>query len=232
VLLEQGAGSAGELESLVAGRESGVPLETLLGWAEFRGRRVLVAPGVFVPRRRTGLLAAEALALLRTGDVVVDLCCGSGAVGSALLAEGPATRMYLCDIDPAATACAARNVGTDATVLTGDLFAPLPAALLGRIDVLVANAPYVPTDDIALMPPEARQHEARIALDGGADGLDVQRRILADARQWLSPGGTLLVETSERQAAATARLFRAGGLLPRVVRSPELDATVVAGGPA
>ena len=214
----------------MARRVSGMPLEPLVGWAGFSGQRIRVRPGVFVPRRRTELLVSEALALLGPGDVVVDLCCGSGAVGAALLAGPSPIRLYLSDIDEAATACASLNVGGRAAVLTGDLFAPLPDALLGRVDVLVANAPYVPTAAIETMPPEARLHEARVALDGGDDGLDVQRRVVAGAPLWLSPGGTLLIETSERQAAATARLFRAAGLAPSVVRSEELDATVVAGG--
>ena len=213
-------------------RVSGEPLEPLLGWARFSGLRIVVQPGVFVPRRRTELLASAALALVVPGDVVVDLCCGSGAVGAVLLAGAAPIELYLSDIDAAATACAARNVGDRATVLTGDLFAPLPRSLMGRIDVLVANAPYVPTAAIALMPPEARLHEARIALDGGDDGLDVQRRVVAEAPRWLGPRGTLLVETSERQAQSSAGLFRASGLEPRVLRSRRLDATVVAGGRA
>ena len=196
----------------------------------FAGQRVVVRPGVFVPRRRTELLVARARALLAPGAVVVDLCCGSGAVGAALLAQPVAIELYLSDIDEAATRCAALNVGTRGTVLTGDLFDPLPASLRGRVQVLAVNAPYVPTSSIALMPPEARLHEARVALDGGDDGLDVQRRVVEGAPRWLSPTGTLLVETSERQAESTAGLFRAGGLVPRVLRSSELDATVVAGG--
>ena len=87
----------------------------------------------------------------------------------------------------------------------GDLFGALPAGLRGRVDVLIANAPYVPTAEIANMPPEAREHEPLVALDGGADGLDVQRRITACARDWLTPGGSLLIETSVRQAPAPPR---------------------------
>jgi release factor glutamine methyltransferase len=228
-LLEEAASSAEELEALVSQREAGLPLEPLLGWAVFCGARIVVRPGVFVPRRRTELLVAEARALLAPGAVVVDLCCGSGAVGAALLAGPAPIELYLSDIDDDAARCAVINVGSDAVVLTGDLFDPLPRALHGRVDVLVANAPYVPTAAIALMPPEARLHEARVALDGGDDGLDVQRRVIGDAAHWLSPTGTLLVETSARQARATAGLFRAAGLAPRVIRSKELDATVVAG---
>ncbi|GAP58887.1 release factor glutamine methyltransferase [Arthrobacter sp. Hiyo1] len=111
----------------------------------------------------------------------------------------------------------------------GDLYSALPDALRGRVDVLVANAPYVPTDSIGMMPPEARLHEPRVALDGGSDGLDVQRRIAGEAPLWLAPGGRLLIETSVRQAATTAALFEDAGLSARVVHSGEFDATVVLG---
>jgi release factor glutamine methyltransferase len=94
---------------------------------------------------------------------------------------------------------------------------------------VVANAPYVPTGAIALMPPEARDHEPRVALDGGTDGLDVQRRVAAAAPRWLAPGGSLLIETSERQAPLTAAAVAASGLVPRVERSEELDGTAVVG---
>ena len=111
----------------------------------------------------------------------------------------------------------------------GDLFDALPPALRGRVDVLLANAPYVPSREIGLLPAEAREHEPLVALDGGADGLDVQRRVAAEAARWLAPGGHLLVETSERQAARTAAAFADGGLTVRVTSSDELYATVVIG---
>lgn len=93
----------------------------------------------------------------------------------------------------------------------------------------MANAPYVPTDAIGMMPPEARLHEPLVALDGGADGLDVQRRIAGEAPLWLAPGGHLLIETSIRQAPTTAALFGLAGLSVKVVHSDEFDATVVLG---
>jgi release factor glutamine methyltransferase len=111
----------------------------------------------------------------------------------------------------------------------GDLYEPLPAALRRRVDVLAVNAPYVPTEAVGLMPREARIHEPRVALDGGADGLDVQRRVTAAAPRWLASGGHLLIETSERQAPQTVEIFTRNGLIPRVARSDELDATVVIG---
>jgi release factor glutamine methyltransferase len=151
-------------------------------------------------------------------------------VGAALAAALGRVELYAVDIDPAAARCARRNLtAAGGQVFEGDLYEPLPAALRGRVDVLVANAPYVPTGEIRLLPPEARVHELRVALDGGADGLDVQRRVAAVATLWLAPGGYLLVETSRRQAPHTASTFARNGLTPRVASSDELDATIVIG---
>ena len=113
--------------------------------------------------------------------------------------------MHAADIDPAAVRCARRNIAAAGQVYEGDLYDPLPATLRGRVDILVANVPYVPTEEIGLLPAEARVHEARVALDGGADGLDLLRRVTAAAPPWLAPGGHLLVETSERQAPRPSR---------------------------
>ena len=93
----------------------------------------------------------------------------------------------------------------------------------------MVNAPYVPTDAIRLMPPEARDHEPAVALDGGPDGIGIHRRVAAEAPSWLSPGGHLLIETSERQAPQVAAIFTAHGLTARVARSDDLDSTVVIG---
>lgn len=226
-LLAGAAGSPGELAALLARRVGGEPLEQVLGWAEFRGLRIAVGPGVFVPRRRTGHLVDRAVAVSRPGAVVLDLCCGTGAVGAAIGAAVPGIDLHAADVDPAAVRCARRNV--TGHVHRGDLYAALPPGLRGRVDVLVANAPYVPTAAIATMPPEARDHEHPVALDGGRDGLDVQRRVIAGARDWLAPGGRLFVETGAHQAAATARACRRHGFAARVHRSEELDATVVEG---
>ncbi len=125
-------------------------------------------------------------------------------------------------------ACARRNLPA-AAVHEGDLFAALPPGLRGRVDVLVANAPYVPTAAIGLMPPEARDHEPAVALDGGDDGLAVLRRIVTGAPDWLAPGGALLFETGTAQAPVAADAVRAAGLTPRVVEDAERGATVVVG---
>jgi len=230
-LLIEASASPDELASLVSQRVAGVPVEHLLGWAQFCGLRIAVGRGVFVPRQRTELVVHEAARLLRLSGsrVVVDLCCGSGAVGCAIESLVGGVELHAVDLDADAVACARGNVSSSERVYLGDLYSALPGSLRGAVVVVVANAPYVPTDDIGLMPPEARDHERRIALDGGVDGLDVQRRIIAGAAAWLVPGGHLIVETSARQATASHALFVAAGFNAHVVTRDDLDATVVVG---
>jgi release factor glutamine methyltransferase len=229
LLLADAASSAG-LDASVARRVAGEPLEHLLGWAEFCGLRVAVASGVFVPRRRTETLVAEAVALARPGAVVVDLCCGSGALGLAVASAVPDVDLHAADVDPTAVACARGNVArVGGQVYEGDLFEALPGTLRGRVDVLLANVPYVPSEAIALMPPEARLHEARVALDGGTDGLDVARRVIEAAPGWLATAGSVLFESSEDQAPAASAIVAAAGLRARLVTDDERGATVVVG---
>jgi release factor glutamine methyltransferase len=253
------------LDAMVARRATGLPLERVVGWADFCGVRVRVAEGVFVPRARTALLVREAAiaanpatataanpatataanpatataanpatAIAAVADtprsarpIVVDLCCGSGAIGAALTARVPAIALYAADRDPAAVACARTNL--TAPVYQGDLFAALPERLRGRIDVLVANVPYVPSEALALMPAEARLHEPPAALDGGADGLAVLRRVAAGAPGWLAPGGAVLMEVGRAQTAAALRALDAAGLAARATHDAELEATIVIG---
>jgi release factor glutamine methyltransferase len=252
------AAPAGEaLESMVARRVAGVPLEHVLGYAEFAGVRLEIAEGVFVPRHRTQLLTATARRLVRDGATVLDLCCGTGALGLVVAREslvvarespgvalespgaarespgaargGPSgVRLVATDIDPAAVACARRNLaGVTAEVFEGDLFAPLPPDLRGRVDVLLANVPYVPTAQIAYLPEEFRVHEARAALDGGGDGLDVLRRVAAEAPAWLAPGGALLTEAGPAQLDTAHAVLRAAGLHPATVTDEETETHVV-----
>ncbi len=227
LLAEASSGDAERLTELLGRRLAGIPLEQVLGWAEFAGLRVGVAPGVFVPRRRTEFLAELAIAACSPDAVVADLCCGTGAIGAAVLAAVPTARLWASDVTTASVRCAERNLGGRATVLQGDLFAALPETLRGRIDVLAVNAPYVPSDSIALLPPEARLYEPHSALDGGPDGLDFHRRVAADAGSWLHPGSTLLIEASTEQAPVSAALFDAAGFAARIERDDERDATVV-----
>ncbi|MGA4788702.1 putative protein N(5)-glutamine methyltransferase [Nocardia sp. AB354] len=237
-LLRQAASSPRELSALVARRVDGIPLEYLLGWADFRGVRVALDAGVFVPRQRTAFLIDEALerTAARPGDrrTVVDMCCGSGALGlaatTALRAGGVEVELVAADIDTAAVACARRNLEPlGARVFRGDLFAALPGGLIGRVDLILANTPYVPTAMIARMPPEARDHEPRTALDGGADGLDVLRRVADAAGRWLTVGGWVLVEIGTAQIDTATAIVAAAGLRPAIAESSDYGATVVCG---
>jgi release factor glutamine methyltransferase len=228
-LLTEAATSESELDAMVNRRAAGEPLEHVLGWAEFHGLRIAIDPGVFVPRRRTEFLVDRAIMLAPPAPVVLDLCCGSGAVGAALTAAVPGIELYAADIDPAAVRCARRNVSR---VYEGDLFDALPVSPRGRVNLLVANTPYVPTAEIRLLPPEARLHEPRVALDGGADGLDTFRRVAAAAPEWLAPGGHLLVETSESQATTATAIATAAGLVPELASDGETTVLVATRPPA
>jgi len=229
-LLISAAATPYDLAAMVERRAAGLPLEYVIGWAEFCGLHIAVEPGVFVPRHRTELLVRQAAARARPGAVVVDLCCGAGALGAALAASLGRIELHATDIDPAAVRCARLNLAAaGGHVYEGDLYQPLPAGLRGRVDLLVANVPYVPTAEIALLPREARLYEARRALDGGGDGLDVLRRVAAEAAGWLVPGGHLLVETGAAQAPPAVEVFARGGLIPEVASLDELEATVVIG---
>jgi release factor glutamine methyltransferase len=239
-LLTAAAASAEDLTRMADQRVRGMPLEHVVGWAEFCGLRIAVDPGVFIPRRRTEFLVTQAVSLAvgpASGDkpaVLVDLCCGAAAIGvavaTALAGAGlTSTELYCTDLDPAAVACARRNVPAGSAVYQGDLYEPLPDSLRGRVSLLLANVPYVPTAELGLLPAEARLHELPMALDGGADGLDILRRVATDARRWLAPGGYLLSETSQRQAATAAAVLASAGLSADIATSTEFGATVVIG---
>lgn len=225
-ILVAASSGACELDALVERRVVGSPLEHVVGWTEFRGLRIRVEDGVFVPRRRTELLVDLCIEAVGPASVVLDLCCGSGALAAAIIAETRPSEVVASDIDPAAVHCARGNLSAD-EVFEGDLFGALPPRLRGAIDVIAVNAPYVPTREIPFMPSEARDFEARVALDGGTDGLDVHRRVAAEARDWLVPGGLLVIETSKRQAERSRELFVEQGFEARIARDDDRDATAV-----
>lgn len=239
LLLDDAGSDAEFLEARVRRRVAGEPLEQVLGWVGFAGRRWAVAPGVFVPRQRSELLVGEAVrAVARAWSeplatvTVADLCCGNGALGGAValaLRElGADVALHAADVDPAATACAAANLGSlGGLVHTGDLFAAVPASLRGAVDLLICHAPYVPTAAIPLLPPEAREHEPLSALDGGPDGLDILRRVIADAPGWLSPGGTLLFELGDDVQIDEARHLLAAAHLAVTVTEDEESAAII-----
>jgi release factor glutamine methyltransferase len=228
-----------ELTGLVGRRVRGEPLEQILGWAEFAGLRVAVEPGVFVPRRRTELLVTKTVDAVRAlrahgrqRPVVVDLCCGSGAVAAAVVArlgDVDPVELHAADVDGVAVRCARRNLAGLAGVHEGDLFAALPSRLAGAVDVLAASPPYVPSDAVPLLPPEAREHEPLVALDGGADGLDVVRRVVGAAPDWIRSEGVLLFDLGEDQAPAALDLLRGAGFGARTTGDDDLGATVVVG---
>lgn len=213
-----------DLPDAVARRVAGEPLEHVLGWVEFAGLRLEVAPGVFVPRVRTELVARLAIEALPPSGTLVDLCCGVGAIAAAVASARPDARVIAADIDPLAVGVAARNLlPFGAKALVSDM----DRAIAGPVHVVTACPPYVPTDEIAFMPTEARDHEPHGALDGGADGTDLQARVFLAAARLLAPGGSAIVETSDAQARATANRAVQAGLNPSVGRDEELGATVI-----
>ena len=226
VLHAAAAGDA-DFAAMVERRALGEPLEQVVGHADFGGVRVRLRPGVFVPRVRSELLVRLATAAATPGTVVVDLCCGSGALGLAVRHRSPGIDLHAADLDPVSVACARDNLG--AQVYQGDLFEALPVTLRGRIGVLLANVPYVATRHIPLLPAEARDHEPHSALDGGPDGLDIFRRVVAGAAGWLAPGGVVLSEITENQAEAAIQAVRAAGLAADVIDDEDLEARVARG---
>lgn len=187
-LLTWAAGPA-ELEAGVRRRERGEPLAWIVGGVDFCGSRVTVEPGVFVPRHQTEQLARQGIDLLRAAPgLAVDLCTGSGAVAAVLARHVPAATVVAVDTDRRAVANAEHN-GVDA--VCGDLDGPLRS---GSAVLVTAVAPYVPTAELVHLPADAVRWEPRLALDGGADGLDVARRVCAAAGRLLVTGGWLLLE--------------------------------------
>lgn len=191
------AGGAAELEALVRRREGGEPLAWLVGGVDFGSLRLRVHAGVYVPRRQTEALADRAAALLPPAGVAVDLCTGCGAVAAVLQSRRPAATVVATDLDPAAVACARAN-GVEA--LAGDLDRPLPASLLGMVDVMTAVVPYVPTEELVFLPRDVVAFEPRRALDGGPGGVEVLRTVVRRSTRWLRPGGWLVLEIGGRQA--------------------------------
>jgi release factor glutamine methyltransferase len=194
-----------DIEMLVSRREKGEPLAHVLGWAEFGGLTVEVDRGVFVPRPQTVALAEAAAAL--APSVAVDLFAGAGAVASVVAARNPGSRVVAGELE--VTACLRGNaLRYGFEVVASDVDSGVPPELEGSVDVLTANVPYVPTAELEYVPHDG---EPLSALDGGADGLDWTRRLLACAPRWLRPSGVLLTEVGEPQFDAACALARAAG---------------------
>jgi release factor glutamine methyltransferase len=194
------------LEAWLDRRERGEPLAWITGTVVFCGRRVHVAPGVYVPRAQSEGLVRRAAAVLPPGGRAVDLCTGAGAIAAHLGAQVPAAGVAGVDVDPRAVACARRN---GVLTVRGHLAEPLRPT--GGIDVVTAVAPYVPTGELRLLPADVQRHEPRLALDGGVDGLDLVRGIVAAAARLLRRGGWLMVELGGDQDLALAPTLAATG---------------------
>ena len=212
-LLRGAARDAAELEAMTRRREAGEFLEHVVGSVEVMGERLAVAPGVFVPRRRTELLIGEAVraAAARRAPRVLEMCAGAAPVAALVARRVPGALVHAADGDAAALAVARRNLPPRARLHHGDGWAALPQG--ERFDVIAAVPPYVPHERLALMPREAREHEPRAALLGGEDGLDHVRALIAGAADHLAPGGVLLLEMHREQCRAAREAAHATGRL-------------------
>ncbi|MFI5043265.1 MAG: N5-glutamine methyltransferase family protein [Acidimicrobiales bacterium] len=197
-LLISGAADERVLAAWIGRREQGEPLAWILGTTTFCGRRIHVDEGVYVPRPQTEDLARRAVGLFPDGGLAVDLCTGSGAVATHLAVARPSATVIGTDVDGRSVGCARRN---GVVAVLADLAAPFRSA---TADVVTAVAPYVPTGALGLLPADVGRHEPLVALDGGVDGLDVVRRVVADAERVLRPGGWLLIEIGGVQADVLA----------------------------
>ena len=195
---------------LLARRLNGEPLAWIVGWVRFCGVHVLVDPGVFVPRPHTEPLALRAGELLPDDGIAVDLCTGSGAVAAVLGSARPNATVVATDIDEPAVACARRN-GVDA--LLGDLDEPVPPSLSGHADVVTAVVPYVPAEELHLLPRDVLEHEPRRALDGGPRGTSLLIRAIDAAARLLRPGGAVHLELGGDQAPEVERRLTAAGFV-------------------
>jgi release factor glutamine methyltransferase len=198
-LLARAAGDGPLLDSLVERRLRGEPLAWITGSVSFCGLKIRVDPGVYVPRWQSEALARRAVDRLPATGLAVDLCTGSGAIARILAQERPGARVVASDIDERAVACATAN-GVE--VYLGDLFAPLPPSLEGRVDVIAGVVPYVPTPALPLLQRDTFAFESPLAYDGGPDGTEILRRVLRDSPRFLRRGGALLLELGGEQADA------------------------------
>jgi release factor glutamine methyltransferase len=207
-LFEASNEGLGPVDRLVARRVRGEPLAWITRRVRFCGLSVHVDPGVFVPRPHTEALARRAAWLLPDGGTAVDLCTGSGAVAAVMQAAHPDAEVVATDVDPTAVACARRN-GVEA--FESDLDEQLPRSLLGRVDVVTAVVPYVPTEELHLLPGDVLANEPRRALDGGPGGTAVLLWAVEAAERLLSPGGGVLLELGGDQSGEIASALAGAG---------------------
>jgi release factor glutamine methyltransferase len=193
-------------------RATGEPLQYVTGEVAFRHLVVKVRHGVLIPRPETEVLVGEVLAglTLISSPVVADVGTGSGCIALSIAQENDQAQVWATDLSPVAVETARDNahrltLGDRVTVVEGDLLGNLPEDLRGAVDAVVSNPPYIPSADIPDLPQELTGFEPHLALDGGPDGLVVFRRLMAEARTWLAPGGLFAVELDERMARTAAQ---------------------------
>jgi release factor glutamine methyltransferase len=198
-LIACAGGDAALLASLVGRRLTGEPLAWITGSVSFCDLKIRVDSGVYVPRWHSEPLARRAVERLPTSGAAIDLCTGTGAIATTLIAAHPGARVVASDVDERAVACARAN-GVE--VYRGDLFAALPRTLEGRVDVVVGVVPYVPTPELRLLQRDTFTFESPLSYHGGRDGLEFLRRVLTDSPRFLRRGGALLLELGGSQADA------------------------------
>jgi release factor glutamine methyltransferase len=205
------------LEKLIERRKNGEPLQYIEGSAAFGPLEITVDDRVLVPRPETEGLFEIASRMVRHPEVILDLCTGSGALALALKNEFPGASVFATDVSEDAIDVAFTNrhaTGLDIYLTVGDLFDPLPASLLGEVDLVVANPPYVSDVDFLTLPEDV-QREPKVALVSGPTGLEVIQRIGASVAEWLRPGGVVVCEIGESQGVSASSCFTD---LPAVVR--------------
>jgi release factor glutamine methyltransferase len=207
-MIEAARGDDAVLQCWLNRRLAGEPLAWLTGFVTFAGQAILVDRGVYVPRPQTERLARRAIELLPEPGLAIDLCTGTGALAVALRREHPRARVVGTDIDPNAVRCAAKN-GVE--VYEGHLADPLPDMLFGEVDVVVAVAPYVPTEDMIFLPRDVRDYEPRRALDGGRNGMVLLEQAVVSGAQLLRVGGSLLLELGGNQDERLAPVLDQAG---------------------
>jgi release factor glutamine methyltransferase len=215
---------AEEYAALVTRRARREPLQHLTGVAWFRHVELEVGPGVFVPRPETEVLAGWAIEAAAGIEqpVIVDLCTGSGAIAKALCDEVPHGRIHAVELGEPAHAWAVRNLeGTAVDLRQGD-FATAFDDLLGQVDVVVCNPPYIPLEAWESVAAEARDHDPHLALFSGDDGLDAIRRVAARAALLLRPGGVVGVEHADVQGESAPAVFAADARWTAVRDHPDL----------
>jgi release factor glutamine methyltransferase len=220
-LLAAAQGDGELLDRFVARRRTGEPLAWITGSVTFCGIHIRVDPGVYVPRWQSELVAARAVERLPPDGAAVDVCTGAGAIAKTLRTRRPAARVVASDLDERAVACARAN-GVEA--YQGDLFAPIPRLSDASIDVVVGVVPYVPTPDLPLLQRDTLTFESPLSYDGGPDGTDILRRVIAESPRYLRRGGALLLELGAGQPEAVADgLSRLGYTDVSLLRDDEGD---------